>query len=159
MSRNRPHAASAADAPAVSIAGVANALLVTGAESGGQYALAEMFVPPDAGPPPHTHTREDEVFYVVDGEVAFNVAGVDQIAPAGTVVNAPRDVEHAFRNTTDRPARVLVWIQPAGLEQYFLEVGMPMERATDTPPEVTQEHIERLLSVGPQYGLSFRPPA
>lgn len=158
MSENQPQCRTSQDAETIAIAGIPHALLVTGDDSGGAYVLAEMFVPPGGGPPPHTHTREDEVFYVLSGEFTFLVGGREIIARPGATVNAPRDVEHTLRNTAGETSRALVWIQPAGLEEYFREVGVLMDQATDPAPDVTPEQIEKLLAAGPRYGLRFRLP-
>ena len=83
--------------------------LVTGEESGGAFAMMEFLVPPQHGPPPHVHHREDEVFYVLEGEFTFTVAGRMIRATAGQTLYGKRDVPHTFKNTGDKAGRMLVW--------------------------------------------------
>jgi quercetin dioxygenase-like cupin family protein len=83
----------------------------------GAFALIEEVTPPQGGPPPHTHTREDETFYVLEGELEFVVGGRALLATAGSVVHGPRGIPHAFRNVgTISSSRMAVFITPAGLE-------------------------------------------
>ncbi len=127
--------------------------LATGEETGGRYAMFEAVVLPGGGPPPHQHQREDEYFYVLEGEITFQV-GADQIvAGPGTFVNVPIGNPHAFRNATDQPAKMLISYAPAGLEQYFFEVGQPFAGATPPPP--SREEIARLVEAAPRYGIEF----
>ena len=129
-----------------------------GEETGGAFALIEAVVPPGGGPPPHIHRREDEAFYVLEGELAFHVDGRDIAAGAGSWVTLARGSLHHFKNVGDRPARMLIVVTPAGLERYFLEVGRAAsdEDGESMPP--TPEDIEKLVAVAPQYGIEIRVP-
>ena len=142
----------------VSVAGFPHAVLATGEETAGRYAAVEIIVP-QRGPPPHTHTCEDECFYVLQGELEFMMDGQTQRAGAGTLVHAPRYMEHTFRNAGRTPARVLVWITPAGLERCFLEIGDPLPPNAREGVPATPEHIARLLAAAPEYGVRFRTPS
>lgn len=95
------------------------------AETGGAFCCIESRLPQGAGVPPHTHSHEDEVFYVLSGEVVFEVAG--EPAPmtlgAGSFVFSPRGQRHGFRNEGPAEARLLVLALPgAGLESMFCEL-------------------------------------
>ena len=70
--------------PLLAIAGGLYDILAGGDETGGLHALVETTLPPDNGPPPHAHAREDEVFYVLSGEITFTVGGREHVASAGT---------------------------------------------------------------------------
>ena len=61
---------------------------------------------------------------------------------------------HAFKNETDQSARVLISYAPAGLEDYFFEVGQPLMDG-QVPPQPTPEEIERLMQAAPKYGIEF----
>ena len=115
-------------------------------------------VPDAAGPPPHVHSREEEGFYVLEGEITFTVNGERVVATAGTFANMPVGTPHSFRNESERPAKMLISVAPAGLERMFFEVGLPLaEGATiATPP--TKDEIEKLLAVAPNYGIEIRLP-
>src|SRR5438874_4823008 len=85
----------------------------------------EAVVPPGGGPPPHVHSREEEGFYVLEGEVTFRVGEERFVATAGTFANMPVGTPHSFRNEGSHPARMLISVAPAGLERMFFEVGVP----------------------------------
>ncbi len=119
----------------VAVVGDVYRFLATGADTNGQYALWEALVPPGGGPPPHVHSREEEGFVILDGEITFIIDGKRVVAKAGTFANMPVGTPHSFRNETDRPARMLITVAPAGLEDMFFEVGVPLaEGATDAAP-------------------------
>jgi quercetin dioxygenase-like cupin family protein len=129
-----------------------------GEDTGGAYALIEAMVPPGGGPPPHIHHREDEAFYILEGEVSIHVDGRDITAGVGSWITLARGSLHHFKNVGDRPARMLIVVTPSGLEQYFLEVGRAAQDGDgDTVPS-TYEDIERLLAFAPRYGLELRLP-
>jgi quercetin dioxygenase-like cupin family protein len=132
--------------------------LTTGEDTNGRYALWEAIVLPGGGPPPHLHRREDEGFYVLEGEVAFYVEGQRQLAGPGTLLNLPVGVVHAFKNETDQPAKMLIWVAPAGLEKMFQEVGQIVSDRSASPPPTTHADIERFLAVAPHYGIEIKLP-
>ena len=142
-----------------SVVGDKYTFLATGEQTGGAYVLADAVVPPGGGPPPHMHSREDESFYVLEGEVTFTVDGRDTVAPPGTFVQAPRDIPHAFKNHTSTPARMLILCVPAGFEKFMKEFAteLPSRDAPPAPP--TAEDIEKLTRLAPQYGITLYPPA
>src|SRR5919204_6291889 len=94
----------------VGVVGDVYRYLATGEDTGGSYALWEASVPPGGGPPPHLHTREGEGFYVLEGEVTFHLEGRAVKAGPGTFVHSPTHVVHAFKNESDRPARMLILV-------------------------------------------------
>ena len=120
--------------------------LVTGKESGGSSFTAEVRVGPGNGPPPHIHHREEEQFYILEGELTFQVGDLTLKASAGDFVYIPRGTIHAFKNGP-RPAKLLSICSPAGIEQFFKEVGEPVEDRSAPPPPVTQETIALFKAV------------
>ena len=143
----------------IAVVGDVYRFLVTGEDSGGRYAMWEAIVTPGGGPPLHVHSKEDEGFVILEGEIVFNVDGERVVATAGTGVNMPPGVRHAFKNESDRPAKMLILVAPAGLEQMFFETGVPVPEGTTTAPPVSHEEIERLLAVAPRYGVTIFPPS
>ena len=130
----------------------------SGADTGGAFALIEVLVPPQSGPPPHLHSREDEAFYILEGEFEVHIDGQRITAGPGSWVTLARGSLHHFRNIGSTPARLLILATPAGLDQFFLEAG---REATDTSPEsgaVRPEDSARLLAVAPKYGIEIKPP-
>ncbi len=140
----------------IGIVGDIYRFLATGEETDGRYAMFEAIVLPGGGPPPHLHTREDETFYVLEGEITFQMGGEKLAAGPGTFVNMPIGNPHSFKNETDQTAKMLISYAPAGLEHYFFEVGQPFDG--ELPPKPTTEEIEKLIRVAPRYGIEFMQP-
>src|SRR3712207_3600898 len=115
---------------------------IGGQDADGAFVLAEEVTPPQGGPLPHLHTREDETFYVLEGELEFMVGERTLSASAGSVVYAPRGVLHGFRNVGTGHSRMAVIITPAGLEKIFEEVGEPVKDPSSLPERPPD--IERL---------------
>src|SRR5262245_13763661 len=110
----------------IAVVGDVYRFLAVGADTGGKYALWEAIVGPGGGPPPHVHSREEEGFYILEGEISFLAGDQRLVAGQGTFINMPVGTPHTFKNETDRPARMLISVAPAGLEQMFFEVGQPV---------------------------------
>lgn len=100
-----------------------------GADTGGSYFCFEASTSPGFGPPLHAHAWR-ELFYVLEGEYEFSVEEDGRLrtltGTAGTVIAVPPNVPHTFRNATDEPARLLFFHQPAALEEFFEELGVPV---------------------------------
>ena len=132
--------------------------LVTGEETSGKYAMWEAIVPPGGGPPPHVHSREEEGFYILEGEITFTVNGEKVVATAGMFANMPVGTPHSFKNESGRLAKMLITVAPAGLEKMFFEVGTPLADGATTALPPTKETIEKLLSVAENYGVEILLP-
>lgn len=138
----------------VSVAGGTYTILVSGEDTAGRYSLIDMLVPPGGGPPPHRHDFE-EMFTILDGEIELTFRGKTHHAGAGSTVNIPANAPHAFRNTSDKPARMLCMCTPAGQEEFFVAVGDPVASRTAPPPKLTPaeqaERIQRAKSLAAKY--------
>ena len=130
--------------------------LATGYDTNGKYALWEDIVGPGGGPPPHVHSREEEGFYILEGEITFTVNGERVVATAGMFANMPVGTAHSFKNETNKPARMLISVAPAGLEKMFFEVGVPLAEGATTSLPPTKEEIEKLLATAPRYRIEIR---
>jgi quercetin dioxygenase-like cupin family protein len=142
----------------VAVVGDVYRFLATGADTNGKYALWEAHVLPGGGPPPHVHSREEEGFYVLEGEITFQVGDQRLVASAGMFANMPVETPHSFKNESSRPAKMLISVAPAGLERMFFEVGVPLPEGSTTALPPTREEIEKLLAVAPKYGIEIRLP-
>jgi quercetin dioxygenase-like cupin family protein len=131
-------------------------IVVTGEQTGGAYAVAEDRSSPGFGPPPHVHSREDEAFYVLEGEYLFGDGDGEVRAGPGTFVHAPKGKVHWWRNVGDRPGRHLEIFTPAGLEKMFQEIGEPVTDPSTPPPGPPDPGP--LLAAAPRYGVEFRIP-
>src|SRR5450755_2998870 len=120
----------------IAVAGDVYRFLATGEDTNGKYAMWEAIVPPGGGPPPHVHSREEEGFYILEGEITVHVGEERIVATAGMFANMPVGTLHSFKNESDRPAKMLISVAPAGLEKMFLEVGVPVAQGATTasPP-------------------------
>lgn len=96
-------------------------ILLSGADTGGSSALLDMRVPANSGPPPHVHTREDEVYLIKSGTFQFFMDGVCLQAGPGATVHLPKGHMHTFKNIGKHTGEQLLFVYPAGLEQFFLE--------------------------------------
>lgn len=118
-----------------------------GAQTGNAYAVLEQETPAGGSVPRHVHRREDEGFYVLEGQYEFRVGNDTIRAEAGAYLFAPRGIPHALRNAGNGPARLLVTISPPGFEEFFEEV----DRATRTGPMPP----EQLAALARNYGVEF----
>src|SRR6516165_2692197 len=110
----------------VAVVGDVYRFLATGEDTNGKYALWEALVPPGGGPPPHVHSREEEGFYILEGEITFTIGDKRLVATAGVFANLPVGTPHSFKNESNKPAKMLVSVAPAGLEKMFMEIGAPL---------------------------------
>jgi quercetin dioxygenase-like cupin family protein len=132
--------------------------LATGEETNNAFFQFEAIVPAGGGPPPHIHTREDETFYVVSGDLEILIGDTVQRAKAGDFVFIPRGIIHRFKNTGDKTAVQLVTFVPAGMERYFQEVLPAITDPKAAPPPITDELIQKMRDAAPKYGLEIPPP-
>jgi quercetin dioxygenase-like cupin family protein len=142
----------------IAIVGDVYRFLATGDDTNGKYALWEAIVGPGGGPPPHVHSREEEGFYILEGEIAFTINGARVVATAGTFANMPVGTPHSFKNESNRPAKMLISVAPAGVEQMFFEVGVPLAEGATTALPPTKEEIDKLLAISPRYGIEIKLP-
>jgi len=112
---------------------------VRSAETDGAYFCFEVTTTPGFGPPLHRHAYR-ELFYVLEGSYEFTVEREGRMetitGAAGTAVAVPPDVPHTFKNTSDGPARLLFVHQPAALESFFEEFGVPVAQRGEIPGDL-----------------------
>ena len=130
-------------------------LLATGEETQGKFALIEAVSRKGNDPPPHIHRREEEIFYVLEGEVVFSVGDRTIKGMPGTMIFLPRDVRHSFTIESEH-ARMLLLVAPAGLERWFKEFSEPAQAMTLPPAnEPGYQDVQRMLEAASRYGLEF----
>lgn len=138
------------DGETLNVLGEIVRIKLDGSATGGAWSLSEVEAQPNNGPPPHVHSREDETFYVLEGDFEF-LAGDQKIrVGAGATVFAPRNVPHTYANVGTAPGRLLVILSPAGFEGFFRRVS---REVTTMPPD-----LERLTAIAEEYGLQFLAP-
>lgn len=94
---------------------------ITSEDTGGRYCLLELHTPPGGGTPMHVHHREDESFFVLEGEYQFHAGGHVHRAAPGAFVFGPREIPHRYENIGKIPARMLVFAEPGGIDRMFEE--------------------------------------
>ena len=142
----------------IAVVGDVYRFLATGDNTHGTYAMWEAIVPPGGGPPPHVHSREEEGFYILEGEITVQAGDKRIVATAGMFVNMPIGLPHSFKNESSKPAKMLIMVAPAGLENMFFEVGVPLAEGSTTALPPTQEEIDKLLKIAPKYGIEILLP-
>ncbi|WP_269537197.1 quercetin 2,3-dioxygenase [Cerasicoccus fimbriatus] len=125
----------------------------TGAETNGAHALLEMNVNPGSGTPPHQHLAEDEMFYVVEGQLTVSVGNEHIVAGPGSYVAVPKGVTHAWANESDDVVKALVFLVPAGFEQFLMRIGEEITDANPTPPPVTDAMIQSAIAIAGDYHM------
>ena len=133
--------------------------LATGEDTHGQFALIEAVARRGNVPPPHIHHREDEIFYVLEGEVVVSVGDCTMKGTAGTMFFLPRDVAHSFTIESEQ-CRMLILLTPAGLEGWFKKFSVPAPAMTLPPAdEPAYDEVQRMLDAAPRYGIEFVLPS
>jgi quercetin dioxygenase-like cupin family protein len=123
-------------------------VLLRSEETGGHVSATEIAVPPHtAGPPLHTHDF-DEAFYMLEGELIFQVQDTLATKGAGELSFAPRNVPHALANQFDASARYVLVCTPAGFERHWARIAA--EAAGVEPPQWALQPIPEVTVVGPQ---------
>ena len=116
-----------------------------GEDTGGLFSLMETRTPKGSGPAPHVHTREDEAFFVLDGDYSVTVGDDTFDAAPGAFVFAPRGIPHSYVATGDR-CRHLTLVSPPGFEGFFADAA---EAAIAGPTAVA--------AVAERYGVTLLP--
>jgi len=159
MSGRTPSVVPNAAGRCVGVVGDVYRMLVTGKQTDGKYALIESLVPPGGGPPLHRHSREEEGFYILEGELTVTVDGRREVLTAGMFANLPVGSAHMFRNEGTKTVRMLLTIAPAGLEEMFLEIGAALPDGATVAPPPSKTEIDRLIAAVGTYGVELMPAA
>ncbi|HYO84138.1 MAG TPA: cupin domain-containing protein [Bryobacteraceae bacterium] len=142
----------------IGVSGDTYTILLTGVHTAGRFCLIDMHVPPGGGPPPHRHNFE-ETFTVLEGELEATCRGDKVVVRAGETVNIPANAPHQFRNSSAQPVRMLCICAPAGLEEFFLEIGVPVPTRTAPPPELDAvaraAFKKKAEALAPKYATEF----
>jgi quercetin dioxygenase-like cupin family protein len=125
-------------------------VLLRGEDTGGELALVRNTVPAGWGGPPLHHHAFDETFYVLDGELTFQLGDELAVAGPGALAFAPGDAVHTLANRSDVPASYLLVCTPAGFERYFARLAA--EAAGVAPPPSTAGPVPETVVVGPPIG-------
>ncbi len=138
--------------------------LATTSETNQQYSIYEDQVPPQAGPPPHTHPDE-ELFYVVSGEFEFVLNDPEKpfnVAP-GQMIKIPSNAVHTFKNVGDTTGKLLTIIFPGQLERYFAETFPVVKSSDELPdlnsvPDFANMDLSKAFANADKHNISFLLP-
>jgi quercetin dioxygenase-like cupin family protein len=129
----------------------------TAADTGGQMTIVEVTEPPGMEAPLHVHHRDDEGFWILEGDVTFEVGDEIIEASAGDYVFGPRDIPHRF-TVGDRGCRMLFILVPGGIEDVIRATSEPASSRTLPPPpdaEPTAQELEGLKAVVKEHGYEL----
>lgn len=129
----------------------------SGETTAGRVTVIEHLAPEGSGPPIHVHHREDEWFYVIEGELTFWVGGRLIKAPTGSFVYGPRDIPHTFTVTSPQ-ARSLVVTEPAGFERFMRALSEPAAARTLPPAGVPLPSRDKIMAAAAEFGLEILGP-
>ncbi len=133
--------------------GIPSLMRATAETTNGAFGLMEHWeMPVGFASPYHTHHREDEAFYVLEGELAFVCGGKWLKAGLGTFVFGPREIAHGCKVIGSAPARMLLMCAPGGFERFVLEQTTPIEEPP-SPPD-----IAKLMTLAAKYGIDVHGP-
>ncbi len=119
-------------------------ILVSGDATGGAYAVGLRISQPGFTSPLHCHSREDEVFHILEGRLRIWCDGRDIDVGPGDTTALPRGLPHSFQVISATPARLLTTLVPGGLENFFAAVA-----------ELGPEHQARLIAISRDYGIEY----
>ena len=131
------------------------AVCLCGADTGGAYCLLEVGLAPGMMVPRHTHTREDEAYYVLSGELEVVVGDEVFILRAGDTLMAPRDIPHRLRNSGNAENHYIIMFSPSGFEGFLEATTVPAPDnavAPTKPPAVAVRNVQELAT---DYGILF----
>ena len=132
-------------------------LKATAADTGGQMTIVEVTEPPGMEAPLHVHHRDDEGFWVLEGDATFEVGDATIAASAGDYVFGPRDIPHRY-TVGDQGCRMLFILLPGGIEDVIRATSEPAQRRTLPPPseeEPSPEEIKGLKAIVKEHGYEL----
>jgi len=140
VKQHRVHHVAPGDGPCICYGGLELNVKVGAAESAGELTVIEGSIPPGAGPPLHVHEKENETYYVLEGQFEF-VCGDDHVVGGpGTFVFAPRGLPHRYKNIGPKNGRALFGFTPGGIEAFFHELGSQTELNPQIMTEIAHRH-------------------
>jgi quercetin dioxygenase-like cupin family protein len=144
--------------PHIAVVGDTYTITISGDDTNGRFCVIEMYIPPGGGPPPHRHDFE-ESFILLEGELEATFRGKKSIVRAGDTINIPANAPHRFDNASNAPVRLICIASPAGLDKFFLDIGVPVATRTSPPPEPNEKEkatfIEKVTALAPKYRIEI----
>lgn len=126
----------------------------TAADTGGQMTIIEVTEPPGVEGPLHVHHREDEGFWLLEGDAIFEVGDTRIDAHAGDYVFGPRDIPHRY-SVGDAGCRMLFIMTPGGFEELVIAMSTPAASRTLPPPSDEEPDWERVAAIAKAHGAEL----
>ena len=143
------------DARHISVVGDTYTILVAGKDTQGRYCLIDMLVPDGSGPPPHRHDFE-EMFSLLKGELEFTLRGQTRTVKAPATVNIPANAPHQFKNKSGETVHMLCMCTPAGQDEFFMAVGVPVASRDAPPPKLSEEEQAAKAQLAAELAPKYR---
>jgi quercetin dioxygenase-like cupin family protein len=134
--------------------GMLTEIKATAADTGGQFSLVQVTCPPGYQAVRHVHHREDEGFWIVDGDVTLEVGGTLIEAHAGDYAFGPRDIPHSF-SVGNSGCRMLFLLTPGGFEELIRATSEPARGRVVPPPATEPPDIARMNQIVARYGAEI----
>ena len=154
--RDEPYMLAREEGAAIWFIGILVVMKATSEQTGGAFGLVEQVLPAGFAAPYHVHHAEDEVYYVLEGEITFICGGEKLRGGPGTYVFGPRDIPHGVRVEGTAPARLLHLNTPGGFEHFFQDMGEPAQTLTIPPPGPID--MEKLMVLATKYNIEILGP-
>ncbi len=130
----------------------------TGKETDGRYTLIELYATKEGEVPWHIHHREDEAFYIIEGEMTFYIGEKIKKCRPGDFIFAPKDIPHMYTVDTPGHARILMTFSPAGFEDFVRATSAPATSLIPPPPQTININYDELMKLAAQFGAEFVGP-
>ena len=147
--------------PHIGLVGDTYTVLLSGEDTNGRYCLIDMRIPPGGGPAPHRHDFE-ESFMLLEGEIEATFRGEKSTVRAGETLHIPANAPHRFTNASKGNVRLLCLCAPAGQEEFFAQVGVPVATRLTPPPKLDQEaqdaFVKKAEALAPKYRTELIKP-
>jgi mannose-6-phosphate isomerase-like protein (cupin superfamily) len=130
---------------------------LTSAQTRGEMSVLEVLAPAGLSAPLHVHYRDDETFWILEGEVTFEVGDERIVAGPGDCVFGPRDIPHRFE-VGDEPARMIWVLTPGGFDEFAMAASEPAKELAPPPPVPAEEMpalLERLVPIVRAHGYEL----
>lgn len=133
--------------------------LARGDQTDDMYTIGYGDTAPGQGPPPHVHSREDEAFYVLSGQIELRAGNQTVTVGPDTFATIRPGTAHSFRCVSDSAGRMLIFCAPAGFDRFQAEAGDAYLNGRPMPPFDPEVAIGRILAAAPKFGINMDPPA
>lgn len=129
-------------------------ILISSQDTNGSFSLIHGYEIKGLEPPPHIHTKEDESFYLIEGEINYMVGNEVYRAKKGDWMYLPRNIQHSFEVQSEK-AEVLIQLSPGGFEDYFREMSEPAGGLYIPPRPQGPPDVKRIVETASKYGIKF----